>query len=380
MNAKRINGNRRGRHSRTVPPAATVTAGAGRRSRSPYGSGPAGDARGGPPPDDLYGDAQRVMTGRQLRRAGVGPSLLAARTRPGGPWQRLLPDVYLLHDQPPSSRDRVQAALLYAGRDPDAHGPLGGGREAMVTGLAALALHGFSCVPPLPGLRHIEILVPQQQRRLRPTAGVLLHRAARVPRPQDVGGLPCAPPARAVADAVRRLPDAKAVRRVLTESVMAGHCDGGAVVRELAEAGVLDLPHVAAAAGVLQIADRVMGEERLYAMVRCHQLPDPVWNVELVLPGGPPLGGVDAYWPDHAVAVCVDARAASAVPDDEESWSRYVRQRERLDALGIALVHLTPAKLRSSLEQQAAVVRTALMSCADGGDGGGGVYVAVIPR
>lgn len=336
-------------------------------------SGPAGHR---PDPDRLGADGQRVMTARQLRRHGVGPAALAERIRPGGPWQRLLPDVYLLHDQPPTSRDRVQAALVYAGRDQSGHGPLGGGREAMVTGLAALALHGFASVPPLPGLRHIEVLVPQQ-RRLRATGGVLLHRSRQVPRPDDVGGLPCAPVPRALADAVRRLPDALAVRRVLTEAVMAGHCDGAAVVRELAAADVLDLPHVAAAANALEIADRVMGEERLYALVRRHQLPDPVWNVELVLPGGPPLGGVDAYWPDQAVAVCVDARAAAAQPDDEESWARYVRQRERLDALGIALVHVTPTKLRASPEQQAAVIRTALMAAADGDPA---AYVAVIPR
>ena len=43
-------------------------------------------------------------------------------------------------------------------------------------------------------------------------------------------------------------------------------------------------------------------------MVRGHGLPEPLWNVELRLPGGPHLGGVDAYWPDQAVAVEIDTR------------------------------------------------------------------------
>jgi hypothetical protein len=40
-------------------------------------------------------------------------------------------------------------------------------------------------------------------------------------------------------------------------------------------------------------------------MVHEYGLPDPVWNVDLRLPGGPHLGGLDAYWPDQAVAVAV---------------------------------------------------------------------------
>jgi hypothetical protein len=109
--------------------------------------------------------------------------------------------------------------------------------------------------------------------------------------------------------------------------------------------------------------------------VRCYQLPDPVWNAQLRLPGGPPLGAVDAYWPEHAVALAVDARTGGA--DDADLWAACTRQRERLDALGITLVHLTPVKLRDALEQQAAVVRTALIGSADRTPA---AYVVVTPR
>ncbi|MCL2731811.1 MAG: hypothetical protein FWE15_17510 [Actinomycetia bacterium] len=327
---------------------------------------------------------QGVLGAGQLRDHGLSAAAIAERCRPGGPWQQLLPQVYLLHPGPPTSRERVQAALLYAGRDPGGHGPVGGGREAMVTGLAALALHGFSAVPPLPGLRRIDVLVPHH-RRLRDADGVTLHRADELPRAQDVCGLPCAPVPRALADAVAALADAAVsgdtgaadtIRRALGEAVLAGHCVGASVVRELAEAGLLDLLPVAAALPALEAADRTMGEERLYALVRDHQLPDPMWNVELVLPGGPPLGGVDAYWPDQAVAAVVDARAASA-GHDEGSWARHARQRDRLEALGITLVPLTPARLAARPEQQAAVVRTALMASTDRTPA---AYVVVIPR
>jgi hypothetical protein len=319
---------------------------------------------------------QRVMTLHQLRSHGVSPAAVAARCRPGGPWQQLLPHVYLLHPGPPDGRERLLAALLYAGRAPHAHGPRGGGREAMVTGLAALALHRFSCVPPLPGLPRIDVLVPRR-RRLRDAGEVSVHPTDRLPRPQEVSGLPCAPVPRALADAVADLTDpadAETVRRLLTEAVRGGHCDAAAVLHELAGAGQLHRPQVAAAVHALRGADRALAEQRLYAMVDTQQLPDPVWNVDLRLPGGPPLGAVDAYWPEHAVALLIDPRTGrppgGADPygwryGDDEVWSRCVRQRERLEALGITLVHVTPAKLRDAVEQQAAVVRTALVAAAD---------------
>jgi hypothetical protein len=191
-----------------------------------------------------------------------------------------------------------------------------------------------------------------------------------MPRPQEVGGLPCAPVPRALADAVAELDDTDTVRALFAEAVRAGHCDGTAVLRELSEAGLLELPHVRRAADVLRTEDRTMAEQRLYTMVNCHQLPDPVWNVDLRLPGGPPLGGVDAYWPEHAVAVALD-------PDDDALWSHHARQREHLEALGITMIHLAPAKLRHSLEQQAAVVRTALMASSDLDPA---AYVVVTPR
>ncbi|MFF6956616.1 hypothetical protein [Streptomyces sp. NPDC008317] len=369
--------------------------------------------------------AHSVLTVRQLRERGVTPGVIAERCRPGGPWQQVLPQVYLLHSGPPNSAERLEAALLYAGRDPGAHGPLGGGREAMVTGLAALALHRFSSVPPLPGLPRIDVLVPRQ-RRLRDAGDVAIRRTNALPRPQEVAGLPCAPMPRALADAVAELDDAETVRRLLTEAVRGGHCDAGAVLEELEHARLLDRPQVAAALDALLAEGRSVAEDRLIAMVRCHALPDPVWNVDLRLPGGPPLGGVDAYWPEHAVAVEIDARtvrpgtaagedghgdvyATDAYGDgdaygpggtygpggafdqlfdrafehgfenaeDDAVWSRYARERERLEALGITVIHLTPAKLRDSAEQQAAIVRTALMASADRTPA---AYVVVTPR
>ncbi len=166
------------------------------------------------------------------------------------------------------------------------------------------------------------------------------------------------------------------------------HCEPSAVVRELTLARLLSRPYVVDAVDSLLAEGRAVAENRLYAMVRDHGLPDPLWNVDLRLPGGPHLGGVDIYWPDQAVAVELDTRAPRQDEDATGSplpgrsrelgeWTEYARKREHLERLGITVVHLTPRKLRESPEQQAAVVRTALMASADRDPA---AYVVALPR
>ncbi|MFF8836729.1 hypothetical protein [Streptomyces sp. NPDC015130] len=317
------------------------------------------------------GRTERLASAAQLRTRGVPAGEVAAHCRPGGGWQQLLPGVFLLQPGPPTSEDRLRAALLYARRGGSAppQGP-----EAMVTGLAALTLHRFASAPPLTALERIDVLVPRT-RRLRSTGWLRVVRAAEHPEPVELTGLPVAPVARAVADAVSALTDAETVRRLLTEAVRGGHCEPAAIVRELSRARLLTRPHVVDAVDTLLVEGRSLSEERLYEMVREFGLPDPLWNVDLRLPGGPHLGGVDAYWPDQAVAVELDTRAPRQ--DDDALWSEYTRKREHLERLGITVVHLTPRKLREALDQQATVVRTALMAAPDRQPG---AYVVVLPR
>ncbi|QGV80615.1 hypothetical protein [Streptomyces ficellus] len=330
------------------------------------------------PLSHLATDRRRVLSAAQLRAHGVSAAEAGAQCRPGGPWQQFLPGVYLLHPGPPTSEERLQAALLYADRQPQQPQPHRQARppavEAMVTGQAALALYRFASAPALPALDRIDVLVPRT-RRLRSTGCVRIVRTPELPRPLEVTGVAVAPVARALADAVAQLGDAHTVRRLLTEAVRGGHCEPAAVVRELNAARLLTRPHVVDAVDTLLAEGRVLAEDRLYEMVRSYGLPEPLWNVDLRLPGGPHLGGVDAYWPDHAVAVELDTR--SPRQDDDTDWSESTRKREQLERLGITVVHITPRKLRDALEQQSIVVRTALMAA---GDRAPAAYVVVLPR
>ncbi|MFI6038805.1 hypothetical protein ACIBBD_32665 [Streptomyces sp. NPDC051315] len=327
---------------------------------------------------------RRVMTAAQLRSHGVSSGETGERCRPGGPWQQILPGVYLLHPGRPTSEERLHAVLLYAAREVSTSGvPVqpGAGEPhrpvyegAMITGLAALTLHGFTSAPSLVSLEEIDVLVPRP-RRLRSTGCAHVVRTPDLPAPEQVTGVPVAPVPRALADAVSRLTDAGAVRRLLSEAVRGGHCEPAAVVRELNDAKLLGRPHVVDAVDSLLAEGRAIAEDRLYTMVREYGLPNPVWNVDLRLPGGPHLGGLDAYWPEHAVAVELDTRAPRQ--DDDALWSEYARKREHLERLGITVVYITPRKLRDAMEQQATVVRTALMAS---GDRDPAACVVVLPR
>ncbi|QEV47394.1 hypothetical protein CP980_22030 [Streptomyces vinaceus] len=308
----------------------------------------------------LTGSSPRVMSLTQLREHGVSASEAAER-----PWQEILPGIFLLHPGAATSEERLHAALLYAGRR---------GGEAMITGLAALALYRFASAPALLALTQIDVLVPHT-RRLRSVDAVRIVRTHTPPRPQQVTGLPVAPVARALADAVGRLSDAGTVRRLLSEAVRSGHCEPAAVVRELTVARLLNRPHVVDAVESLLAEGRAIAEDRLYQLVRGYELPEPVWNVDLRLPGGPHLGGVDAYWPDQAVAVEIDTRAPRQ--GEDEQFSEAVRKRETLERLGVTVVYITPRKLRDWPEQQAAVVRTALTASADREPA---AYLVVLPR
>jgi hypothetical protein len=302
--------------------------------------------------------------------------------------QQLLPGVFLLHPGPPTGEERLHAVLMYAAREqqtdavPAQPGPQAPHPpvylDAMITGLAALTLHGFSSTPPPLSLDRVDVLVPRL-RRLRSTGCARIVRTAALPAPEAVTGLPVAPVPRALADAVAELADAEAVRRLLTEAVRGGHCEPSAVVRELNNAKLLSRPHVVDAVDSLLAEGRAIAEERLYRMVREYGLPDPLWNVDLRLPGGPHLGGLDAYWPEQAVAVELDTRSPRrrARQEDDAVWCEYARKREHLERLGITVVHLTPKKLRDAMDQQATVVRTALMASADRDPA---AYVAVLPR
>src|SRR6202044_946265 len=91
-----------------------------------------------------------VASRGQLLSLGMKDTAMQWRVRPGGPWQALLPGVYLGLTGAPNLPQKQMAALLYAGAG------------SLITGPAALMHHGLRS----PGmLETVDVLVPAGRRR-----------------------------------------------------------------------------------------------------------------------------------------------------------------------------------------------------------------------
>lgn len=162
-------------------------------------------------------DRQLSLASRsQLLHLGMKDNSVQYRLRVGGPWQTLLPGVYLTANGVPSFQQKEMAALLYAGPG------------SVVTGPVALMHHsirndGDASI--------INILVPTERQRMS-TGFVKLHRTTRMPsRTCSAGPVRLALAPRAVADTARLLVDYRDVRAVAAEAVQLGRC----TLRELAQ-------------------------------------------------------------------------------------------------------------------------------------------------
>ena len=161
--------------------------------------------------------ADGVIRSTDLLNAGVTNHALAARCRPSGPWQRVLPGVVLMSTGAPTRPQRLRAAVAYAGAG------------AVITGADALREQGIA-VPCPP---EVLILVPAD-RRLASRSYLTVERTTRPPTPVWRAALPLAPVARATIDAARHERDYFRLRTLLLAPVAVGACTLADLRAELA--------------------------------------------------------------------------------------------------------------------------------------------------
>ncbi|THA37167.1 hypothetical protein [Streptomyces sp. A1547] len=290
-----------------------------------------------------------LATRHQLVSAGVPDGTITSRTRPGGPWQRLLPRVYLLQTGPPDHRQRALAAVLYAAEP--AADPLSGD-TAVLTGGAALALLGIRDVPHAPA----DVLV-RAPRRLTGTPEVRPLATARWPRTIAVSGIPSTRPVRAAADFAARTEDPDRIRSTLAHVVQSGWCHPQDLHAELRAARLLTRPAIRAAASELVAGVRSIAEALARDTLTATDLPTPLWNARLYTPDGSFLASPDAYWPDEGVALEIDSAEYHYTRD---AWHATLLRRLRLESHGILVVSATPSMIRDTPPQVIAAVRTLL--------------------
>ncbi len=296
--------------------------------------------------------AQRQLnmaTYHQLKQAGIPPGTISGRSRRGGPWQRLLPRVYLLQTGPPDTRQHALSAVLYAAH-PSAD-PLSGSTAAL-TGGAALALLGIRDAPPRP----LDVLVraprsPAATGRVRPCS------TSRWPATIHIHGVPSTRPIRAATDFAARTDDPDLVRSVLANVVQGGWCHPHDLHAELRAARIRGRPAVRVAATELVAGVRSIAEGRARHTLAATDLPTPLWNARLHGPDGAFLASPDAYWPEEGVALEIDSAEYHYTRD---TWQATLHRRLRLESRGVLVASTTPGILRERPADVIAALRALL--------------------
>jgi hypothetical protein len=291
--------------------------------------------------DELLDKQLSVATRRQLLTLGLTDRAVQYRARLDGPWQVLLPGIYLGVNGPPSMKQKEMAALLY------------GGPGSVITGPTALMHYSIRSQAPFDA---IDVLIPAERQR-RDAGFVRLQRTARMPLKIAWAGpvrLVLAP--RAVADAARRLTSLRDVRAVVADAVQVGRCTIGQLAAELNEGPVRGSAMFRSVLAEVAEGIRSTAEGDLRDLIRVNELPMPMFNPSLY-EGKAFLGKPDAWWPDAGVTAEVDSREWHLSPED---WDRTRRRHDVMAAAGIIPLHFSPNQIRREPAEVVRMIKHAL--------------------
>ncbi|GAA5118607.1 hypothetical protein [Haloechinothrix salitolerans] len=235
-----------------------------------------------------------IATTAALRDAGLSRGMISTRCRPGGPWQRLLPGVVMLATGTPTRRQKLRAAVEYAGQN------------SVITGEDALAAHGVSVEPRDP----VRLLVPTSK-RLSPRDFVVPERSTRLPRPVFVDELPFAPPARAAIDVARVASDVMALRSVLAMVLHNGLCSPTELSDELDAGNQRGSAAVRAALRDSDLLATMFLHAQANQVLRSAPLPRPRWQVTITDTKEHVLGYADAWWDEVGLAWQIERGGAA---------------------------------------------------------------------
>jgi hypothetical protein len=290
---------------------------------------------------DVLVACQQGVVGRdQVISAGLTRGALRHRIRPGGPWQRVLPGVYLTSTGQPSREQLRIAAALYAGPD------------GLITGPAALANYQIRGSRT----RIVDVLLPASSKRAN-VDFVAVHRTWRMPESVICDGpVRFAPPERAVADAARGMVNLNDVRAIVASAVQQGRCTVEQLVAELRAGPVRGSATLRSVLAEVMAGIRSVPEADLRELIRCARLPEPLYNARLYI-GGVFLAQPDAWWPEYGVAVEVDSREWHLSPAD---WEQTMVRHARMCAAGIVVLHFSPRQQRDQPGEVTAAIAGAL--------------------
>lgn len=261
--------------------------------------------------------------------------------REDGPWQVLLPGIYLTVTGAITQEHREMAALLYAGA------------EGVITGSCAVRRHGLTAAePPV-----VTVLVGTKVRR-QSIGFVRLLRTRRLPGTHEVAGpIRYVKAARAVADTARELGTLAAVRDLAYAAVQQRKCRIAELVDELKSGPARHSAMLRTIVAELASGVRSHAEKDLQALVIRGKLPAPVYNARLYTLDGEFIAMVDAWWEEAATAGEVDSRAYHTSPSAQD---RDRNRHAKLISYGVYPMHFSPYRIRSEGDALLSDLRAAL--------------------
>lgn len=281
-----------------------------------------------------------------LERLGMPQQTAYRRCKPGQPWQRPLPGVVILGNAPPTRRQLVEAALLYAGP------------EAIVTGLAACRLHGLRASSDE---TTVHLLIPHGQ-RAKSSEYVIVERTIRLPARVVRDGVPLAPLPRAVLDACRRFRDFDPCRSLIAEAVQRGGVSPGSLEHELALGSQRGTAVPREVLRDVSSGARSVAEIDGMLVWKRTGLPSPSWNVDLHDADGRFIARPDGWCDEVGLAWEIDSYEYHF---ERDGYARTLERNARYAAAGILVVQTLPTRLRNEPEAVVAELRAAYRAAAE---------------
>jgi hypothetical protein len=241
-------------------------------------------------------------------------------------WQLLLPDVYLTHSGEATRRQRLVAALLYAGP------------AAAIDGADACRFHGLS-VPVADDKVHVVVPFGETARS---RGFVVVRRTVAEIRTIATDLIRYVEPATAVVAATRRMRNSRSVLAAYSEAVQRRITTYDALLRAHIEGPPRNSRSGDAALAAIAAGVRSAPESDFRNLAEASVvLPPAEYNVWLRLPSGRILC-VDALWRSSALIHETNGRRAHA---REDLFEDMQERHDELTAVGFVVLHNAPRRI-----------------------------------
>jgi len=291
----------------------------------------------------LSGTQYGVVARWQALECGLTPRAIDYRLRPGGPWQAILPGVYLTTTGTPLPEQREIAALLYAGS------------QSVITGAVAVRRHHLTCA----GLNLIDVLIPADVRR-QSTGFVRVQRTTRMPgKVRTTGPIRFALAHRAVADAARTMTRFGDVQAVVCAALQRRKCTLALLIEELNQGPSAGSRSLRRALAEVSDGVRSKAEADLRNLIDRSDLEKPLYNARLYTPDGIFIAKPDAWWQRAGVAGEVDSIEYHMLAADYRATQM---RHNRMESYGINVQHWLPSVITSESRTVLSDLRNAIDS------------------